>query len=52
METRGEVQSFRLHTTEILMLENMKISLRLSRSEIVREAIKMYYEMMKEQSKK
>ncbi len=48
----GEVQSFRLRRSEILMLENLKVWLGESRSEIVRKAIREYYEKMKSQRKK
>ncbi len=48
----GEVQSFRLRRSEILMLENLKIMSNESRSEIVRKAIREYYEKMKIQYKK
>jgi hypothetical protein len=52
VEEVGEVQSFRLRRSEILMLENLKVMLHESRSEIVRRAIRMYYEQMKQQHKK
>ncbi len=52
VEEPGEVQSFRLRRSEILMLENLKLMLGESRSEVVRRAIKMYYEYVKSQNKK